>query len=50
MGATVLQDGVGQVKAAVSVIDAIIAGQSFEKENIVPFVLVTKDNVDQYLK
>ena len=50
MGATVLQDGVGQVKAAVSVIDAIIAGQPFEKENIVPFVLVTKDNVDQYLK
>ena len=50
MGATVLQDGIGQVKAAIEIIAKDVKGESFEKENMIPFVLVTKDNVDEYLK
>lgn len=50
MGATVLQDGPGQVGGAVTMIEACLAGETPEKEIMVPFVLVTKDNVDQYLK
>jgi len=50
MGATVLQDGIGQVEAAIEIIGKDVRGESFEKENMIPFVLVTKDNVDQYLK
>ena len=50
MGATVLQDGPGQVGGAVTMIKACLAGETPEKEIMVPFVLVTKDNVDEYLK
>lgn len=50
LGATVLQDGVGQMTAGIDIITKSIKGESFEKETMVPFVLVTKDNVDQYLK
>ncbi len=50
MGATVLQDGPGQVAGAVTMIETCLAGGTPEKEIMVPFVLVTKDNVDQYLK
>ncbi len=49
LGATVLQDGVGQVTAGIDAIKADIAGETVEKEYTVPFVLVTKDNVDEYL-
>ncbi|MDD3140318.1 MAG: substrate-binding domain-containing protein [Lachnospiraceae bacterium] len=50
MGATVLQDGVGQIQAAIDVITALVNGDTFEKNPSIPFVLVTKDNVDDYLK
>ncbi|MEG2939006.1 MAG: substrate-binding domain-containing protein [Oscillospiraceae bacterium] len=50
MLATVLQDGVGQVQAGIDVVVALAKGETFEFDNVVPFVLVTKDNVDQYFK
>lgn len=51
LGATVLQDGVGQMTAAVKVITDMVAGTApASKEVMVDFVLVTKDNVDEFLK
>jgi len=50
LGATVLQDGVGQVSAGIDVITALINGESYEAAPVIPFVLVTKDNVDEYLQ
>jgi len=50
MGATVLQDGVGQVGAAIEQIEKAISGEAMEKEIMVPFVLVTKDNAAEYMK
>lgn len=49
LGATVLQDGVGQLSAGIEVIKASIEGREFDKEPVIPFVLVTIENVDQYL-
>jgi len=48
--ATVLQDGAAQVTTAISLIPDILAGKTVEKSIMVPFTLVTPDNVDQYLK
>lgn len=50
LGATILQDGVGQIAAGINVITALINGEEYDKAPVIPFVLVTKDNVDQYLK
>lgn len=50
LGATVLQDGVGQVTAGIDAIRADIEGETVEKEYVVPFVLVTSENVDEYLQ
>lgn len=50
MLATVLQNGVGQVQAGIDVVVALATGASYEFDNVVPFVLVTKDNVDEYYK
>ena len=50
MGATVLQDGPGQVQGALDMIEKCLNGETPEKETMVPFVLVTKDNVNEYLK
>ena len=47
--ATVLQDGAAQVTTAVSLIPDVIAGKTVEKSIMVPFTLVTSENVDQYL-
>ncbi len=47
---TVLQDGAAQVSTAVSLIPAIIAGNNVPKVTMVPFTLVTSENVDQYIK
>jgi len=46
---TVLQDGAGQVNAAIKLIPDIIAGKSVDKVIMVPFTLVTPFNVDNYL-
>lgn len=48
--ATVLQDGAAQVTTAISLIPDVIAGNTVEKSIMVPFTLVTAENVDQYLK
>lgn len=48
--ATVFQDGAGQVTTAISLIKDIKEGKAVEKNVIVPFVLVTAENVDLYLK
>ena len=48
--ATVLQDGAAQVTTAVALIPDVIAGNTVEKSIMVPFTLVTLDDVDQYLK
>lgn len=50
MLATVLQDGVGQIQAGIDIAVKISKGESFEFDNDIPFVLVTKENVDQYYK
>lgn len=46
---TVLQDGAAQVTTAISLIPDIIAGKEVAKTTIVPFTLVTSENVDSYL-
>ena len=48
--ATVLQDGAAQVTTAINLIPDIVAGKTVEKSIMVPFTLVTAENVDQYLK
>ena len=55
LGATVLQDGVGQLQGAIDVMIQAINGEiGLDQEEIikvdVPFVLVTAENVDQYLQ
>lgn len=49
LGATVLQDGAGQVNAGIDAIVAAIKGEPVDKNYVVPFVVVTSDNVDEYL-
>lgn len=49
LAATVLQDAPGQVNAGIDAIVAAIKGETVEKNYTVPFVLVTSENVDDYL-
>lgn len=46
---TVLQDGAAQVTTAISLIPDIIDGKKVEKTTMVPFTLVTSENVAMYL-
>lgn len=48
--ATVYQDGAGQVVKGIEVAISAAKGETVQYSYMVPFVLVTKDNVDQYLK
>lgn len=50
LDATVFQDARGQGCNAVETAVKIIRQQLYEKQVFVPFQLVTRDNVDQYLK
>lgn len=50
MGATVLQDGEAQVQGAIDLILKALKGEEVEDEVLIPFVLVTADNVDEYLE
>ena len=50
MTATVFQDAVGQGTKAMQVAADVIAGKSVDKEYKIPFQLVTKDNLSQFLK
>ena len=47
---TVLQDAAGQAKATHEVLEKLKNGETPDKEVIVPFQSITKDNVDEYLK
>lgn len=50
LGATVLQDGAGQVLAGIDAVVKSVKGESVDKLYTIPFVLVTSENVDQFLK
>ena len=50
MLATVYQDGSNQVIKGIELGIAVAKGQLIEKTYTIPFVLITKDNVDNYLK
>jgi len=47
---TILQDGVGQINGAIDIVKAMVAGEEFDANPVIPFVMVTSDNVDEYLK
>jgi len=50
LDATVFQDATGQGGTAVETALKIILKQPYDRETFIPFKLVTKDNVNQYLK
>ncbi len=50
LDATVFQDARGQGAGAIETALKIIRKQPFDKEVIIPFQLVTKDNVGTFLK
>jgi inositol transport system substrate-binding protein len=50
LDATVFQDAKGQGRGAVETAVTILRKQPFEKEVFIPFRLVTKENVDTFLK
>lgn len=50
MLATVLQHGVGQVQAGIDIAVNISKGEKYQFNQDVPFVLITKDNIDKYYK
>jgi inositol transport system substrate-binding protein len=50
MDATVFQDAQGQGSTAVEIAVKMIRKQPYDKQVYIPFQLVTKENVAQYLK
>ncbi|MDR2476705.1 MAG: substrate-binding domain-containing protein [Treponema sp.] len=48
--ATVYQDGVGQVLKGIELLVKVANGESIPKTTMIDFVMITKDNVNQYLK
>ena len=50
LDATVFQDADGQGRTAVRAALALIRQQPYEKQTLIPFRLVTRDNVDEYLR
>lgn len=50
MDATVYQDCKGQAEDAIEAAYKLAKGESVEKEILIPFILVTTENVDEYLK
>jgi inositol transport system substrate-binding protein len=50
LDATVFQDARGQASAAVEIAVKAIRKQPYEKQTFIPFQLVTKENIAQYLK
>lgn len=50
MDATVYQDCKGQAEGAIEAAYNLAKGESVEKEILIPFILVTTENVDEYLK
>jgi inositol transport system substrate-binding protein len=49
LDATVFQDATGQGRAAVETVAKIIRHEPYEKQVLIPFQLVTRDNVGRYL-
>ncbi len=50
LDATVFQDAKGQGSTAVDIAVKIVKKQPYEKESFIPFQLVTRENIDRYLK
>jgi inositol transport system substrate-binding protein len=50
LDATVRQDGQGQGSGSIDVAFEIASGAAYDRVTNIPFVLITKDNVDQFLK
>ena len=50
MSATIYQDSLTQIGGAIEMIKTCLAGEEPQKEIDIPFVLVTAENVDEYLK
>jgi inositol transport system substrate-binding protein len=50
LDATVFQDAAGQGRTAVETAVKILRKEPFEREVFIPFQLVTRDNVDEFLK
>ena len=50
MDATVYQNCKGQAEGAIVAAYKLAKGESVEKEILIPFILVTTENVDEYLK
>ena len=48
--ATIFQDGAGQVTKGIELGMQVLKGQEVPKETMIPFVLITIDNVGEYLK
>lgn len=50
MKATVLQDVKSEVAAAIEMVKSHLNGETPERKVVIPYVLVTSENVDQYLQ
>lgn len=50
MDATVYQDCKGQAEGSIEAAYKLAKGESVDKEILIPFILVTTENVDEYLK
>jgi ABC-type sugar transport system substrate-binding protein len=50
LNATVFQDGIGQGSGAAEAAIKAAKGETVVKETFIPFVLITKDNINQYYK
>lgn len=50
MGAVVLEDGLSQIAEAMDVLKTSLKGGTTKGEILVPFVLVTSENAEQYIK
>ena len=50
LDATVFQDAVGQGRGAIDTAILLASKQPFEKEVMIPFQVVTRENVDTFLK
>ena len=50
MSASVLQDAVGQAQMAMDVAVKVAKNEEVEPEYLVPFQLITADNVDDFIE
>jgi inositol transport system substrate-binding protein len=50
LDATVFQDASGQGRTAIETAVSILRGEPYEKEVFIPFQLITRDNVDEFME